>query len=132
MKRASLAGRTIFVFSFWVFLCAAALLVAPEALLPLMGADPAGAPVARIFGVVLLFLAYYYLRLGRDGRYRRFYRWSVQTRLSAVAITAVLVLLRLVPPLVLPLLAADGIGALATLWALRTDGPTGGEGDARD
>jgi hypothetical protein len=117
--KSSLPGRTVFFFSFWVFLCAAALLAIPELLLPLMGADPAGAPVARIFGTVLLFLGYYYLRLGRDGRYRRFYRWSVQTRLSAVAITAVLAALRLVPAPVLLLLAVDGIGALATQWALR-------------
>jgi len=117
--KSPLPGRTVFFFSFWVFLCAAALLAIPDLLLPLMGVDPAGAPVARIFGTVLLFLGYYYFRLGRDGRYRRFYLWSVQTRLSAVAITVVLVLLRFVPPLVLLLLAVDGIGALATLWALR-------------
>jgi hypothetical protein len=130
--KATLAGRTIFVFSFWVLLCAAALLVAPGRLLPIMGVDPAGAPVARIFGMVLLFLGYYYLRLGRDGRYRRFYGWSVQTRLSAVAITALLVILRLVPPLVLAMLAVDGLGALVTLWALRRTRGADPAGDARD
>ncbi len=112
-------GTTVFVFSFWVLLCGVALLVVPGLLLPLMGVDAAGAPVARIFGMVLLFLGYYYLRLGRAGCYREFYRWSTHTRLAAVGITAVLVVLRLVPAPVLGFLAVDGLGALATLWALR-------------
>lgn len=130
----SLPGTSVFVFSFWVLLCGVALLVVPGLLLPLMGVNAAGAPVARIFGMVLTFLGYYYLRLGRAGCYRDFYRWSTQTRLAAVVVTAILVFLRLVPVPVLAFLAVDGLGAVATLWALRRTraGATGQVPQARD
>lgn len=113
------AGKTLFYFSFWVFACALGLLFVPGIMLSLLGMSTENSIIARIFGMVLLFLAYYYMRAGADGTLTKFYRWTTHTRLLAFPISAVFVALKMISPLLLLFVLVDVAGALWTLSALR-------------
>jgi hypothetical protein len=117
----SAAGKSIFFFSFWVLLCALALLVVPDRLVNLLGIVMPDTLVARIFGMVLLFMGYYYLRSGLDGTLFRFYRWTVQTRIAAMPIAVLFVLSGWANPFLILFVGVDLAGAIWTLLALLTD-----------
>ena len=120
----SRAARSIYWFSFWVFLCGAGLLFFPVQLLALLGLDASASVVARLFGMVVLILAFYYFQAGRAGTLTDFYRWTTYTRPAAFGLTALWVLAGQASPLLLGFVIVDLLGALWTIWALRRDGPT--------
>ena len=117
----SQAAKSIFYFSFWVFVNGAVLLFFPNWMLALLGIDESAAIVARIFGVVLLYLAFYYFMAGRRGDMSDFYRWTTYTRPTAMLFALVFVLTKQVPPMLLAFVSVDVLGALWTWFALRNE-----------
>ena len=77
--------------------------------------------VARLFGMVLLFMAFYYFMVSRHEEMRLFYRWTTYTRSLALIITILLVIIGLAEPIVIAFVVVDAIGAAWTIWALRRD-----------
>jgi uncharacterized membrane protein len=117
----SRAGRSFFYFGFWVLACGLALFTAPGFLLGLAGIAMSNDIIARIFGMVLVFMAIYYFVAGRHSEFRPLFRVSVYTRGSALPLLAVLVLILKVNPLIILFTVADAVGALWTALALRRD-----------
>jgi small neutral amino acid transporter SnatA (MarC family) len=117
----SRAGRSFFYFGFWVLACGLALLVAPGFLLSFAGVTMSSDIVARIFGMVLVFLGIYYFVAGRHAEFRPLFRASVYTRGSALPILALMVLILKVNPLMILFTVVDALGALWTALALRRD-----------
>lgn len=117
----SQAARSIYFFSFWVLLCGASLMLFPGLMLALMGIDASASVVARLFGMVVLILAFYYFQAGRLGTMTEFYRWTTYTRPAAFVLAVLWVLLGWASPLLIGFVTMDLLGALWTLWALRRD-----------
>ena len=112
-------GRSLFFFSFWVLICGAVLTTYPFIMLEFLSVPRNAAIVARIFGMVLLFFGYYYLRAGLKGDMYDFYRWTVHGRFAALVISSLFVVLRFIGPVLFAFIAVDVLGALWTLLALR-------------
>jgi hypothetical protein len=117
----SRAGRSFFIFGFWVLACGVALFAAPGFLLGFAGITMSSDIVARIFGMVLVFMAIYYFVAGRHAEFRPLFRISVYTRGSALPILAVLVIILKANPLLILFTVVDALGALWTALALRRD-----------
>lgn len=91
----------------------------PHLMLSLLDIPDTAAPVARIFGMILLFLFYYYFMTGRRNDNPRFYSLTVHTRISAFVIACLFALFRWISPLIILFVVVDVAGALWTLFALR-------------
>jgi hypothetical protein len=117
----SRAGRSFFYFGFWVLACGLALCAAPGFLLGFAGITMSSDIIARIFGMVLVFMAIYYFVAGWNPGFLPLYRVSVYTRASALPLLALMVLLLGVNPLIILFTVVDALGALWTALALRAD-----------
>jgi hypothetical protein len=115
------AAKSIFWFSFWVSGCGFVLLLFPQSLLDLLAIDRSAGVVARIFGMVLLALGFYYFMAGRHGHMTDFYRWTTYTRPAAFLLGMVFVVTHQIKVLLLAFLGVDLLGALWTFLALRRD-----------
>jgi hypothetical protein len=121
----SAAAKSIYFFSFWVLFNGIALLLIPEFFLGLLGVSESAASVARIFGMVLLYLAFYYFMAGRQGQMTDFYRWTTYTRPTALMFAIIFFVTGQVSWLLIPFVMIDLLGALWTHLALKKDaGPT--------
>jgi hypothetical protein len=120
------AGKTIFYFGFWVLLCGLGLLLFPNLILGLMEIDESAAVVARILGMLLVFLSAYYFVSGRRPGYRAFYWVTVCTRFSALLFVSAFVLFTGARPEIILFVVVDIAGAVVTLLALRAEKRTAG------
>jgi hypothetical protein len=116
------AARSIYVFSFWVFACGLALGLAPQPLLGLMAIDASADLLARLFGMVLLFLGFYYFRAARAPGMTEFYRWTTYTRPLAFVAGVGFVAAGRAAPSLLGFVVVDLAGAVWTWYALKRDG----------
>jgi len=111
----------MFGFAFWILICGVSLLCFPGLLLELVDIKMEPDTLARLFGMVLLFLAFYYFMASRHEEMRPFYKWTTYTRSSALVITVFLVLIGLAKPIVIAFVIVDALGAIWTIWALHKD-----------
>jgi hypothetical protein len=123
----SRAGKTVFYFGFWVLLCGLGMLLFPKLILGLMDIDASAAIVARLLGMLLLFLSSYYFVAGRRPQYRTFYWVTVGTRFSALLFVSAFVLFAGARPEMLLFVVVDIAGAVVTLLALRAEKPGNGQ-----
>jgi len=121
VRSLSPSDRSIFFFAFWVLACAVGLLGFPSLMFKFLGVSPPETITPRMFGLVLVFLSYYYFRISLRGDMKPFYRFTVHTRLSVLPITAVLALFAVVPWPVVAFCTIDAVGALWTFLALRQE-----------
>jgi hypothetical protein len=119
--RPSRAGRSFFWFGFWVLACGLALALAPGLMLRIVDISVSSDIMLRVFGTVLVYMAFYYFVAGRHGGYVSLYRASVFTRFSAPLVVGLFVALTGASPLVVAFTAVDALGALWTALALRAD-----------
>jgi hypothetical protein len=115
------AGKSIFFFGFWVAICGVALMFFPGFVNKLMGVDKPPDAVYRTFGMVLIFLAIYYFVAGRRPEFWPFYRVSIYTRLSALIISIIFVLIKISDVPLIYFTIVDGLGAAWTAFALQKD-----------
>jgi len=120
-RKRSHAAASIHYFSYWILVCGLALMLAPGILLELVDITMNPDILARLFGMVLLCLAFYYQMVSRHEEMREFYRWTTYTRFLVLPCVTVLVLLGLGKPIVIGFVAIDFVGALWTTLALRKD-----------
>jgi hypothetical protein len=125
----SRAGKTVFYFGFWVMLCGLGLLFFPKLILGLMDIDESAAIVARILGMLLLFLSCYYFVAGRRPQFRAFYWVTVGTRFSALLFVSAFVLFAGARTEMILFVVVDIAGAVATFLALRAESRGAGKGD---
>lgn len=117
------AATSIFVFAFWILACGVALLCFPGPLLALAGIEMRPDILARLFGMVLVFNAFYYFMAARQPGMRPFYRWTTYTRALALPVTVLLVAAGSARPLVIGFVVVDALGAAWTHRALRRGPP---------
>lgn len=114
----SKAGRTIQVWSFYLFGLGLILLFAPNFLLGLFGFPTTDDVWIRIVGVLALVLAYYYYNAAKS-EMTELFRWSIHGRMPIIVIFIIFVLLKLAPPQLILFGVVDLIAALWTFSALR-------------
>lgn len=127
-SKRSHAAASMYYFSYWILICGLSLMLVPKLLLNLIGItmtnSATGGPnyiLGHLFGMVLVFLAFYYQMVSRREEMREFYRWTTYTRFLALPGTAVFVFLGLGEPITLLFVVVDFLGALWTTLALRKD-----------
>jgi hypothetical protein len=114
------AAKSIFFFGLYLAVVGAILLVWPNLLLVLLGFPPTNEVWIRVAGVLVLFLAYYFIQSARAGTVD-FWRWTTHVRFALIFIFTGLVLLGLARPPLILLGVADFLGAIWTTLAMRAD-----------
>lgn len=115
----STAALTLKVFAVYLFGLGLLLLLAPDPLLITFGFAPSRDVWIRVLGVVVVNLGVYYW-YGAASEARPFFAASVATRLFVLVAFTSLVAAGLVQPMLILFGGVDALGALWTLWALRT------------
>ena len=115
------AGKSMFYFSFWVFLCGIGLMILPAWTLSFLDIHLSDYIAVRLFGMVLLYLGIYYVVVSRNPGCRPFIRATVFTRATALPAVAIFVLLGLAKPVVISFVVVDALGAFWTWRALKKD-----------
>lgn len=114
------AGRSVFVFSLYLFALGITLVAVPNALLSWFGMEETTEVWIRVVGMLVILLGFYYNGASRQD-YTAFLHWTVYARFSVLAFFIAFVLLDLAPPILLFFGAIDSAAALWTLVALRRD-----------
>ena len=117
----SRASQSMFFFSFWIGICGITLFAFPDVLLDLAEIEMNPDILARLFGMVLIFLSTYYFLASKREYMQEFYRWTTYTRLSAFIIVIILWLANLAQPVIIAFAFVDFLGALWTIWGLSRD-----------
>ena len=115
----SKAARSLSYFGMYMVVVAIILLTMPNVLLRLVSLPPTDEVWIRLMGMVVLILAYYYIRAAR-AELTDFFRWTIGTRSSAIVFLAVFVVLRFTKPIVMLFGVVDLLGAIWTALALRS------------
>ncbi|PMY42883.1 hypothetical protein C1Y35_03515 [Pseudomonas sp. GW456-L14] len=111
-------GKSVFVFGLYMLLLGAALVLAPNLLLPLFGFALTDEVWIRVMGQLALYLGVYYVWAGYTER-RELMALTVSIRLSVPVFFAAFVAAGLVSPVLLLLALPDLCGALWTWRALK-------------
>jgi uncharacterized membrane protein len=113
------AAKSVYYFGFWFVMGGLGLLLLPNLVLPLLGLSPTNDLFVRLLGMVMLILAYYYIRAARR-ELTDFFYWTVPARVSGFIFFVVLVLLDIGPPILIALGVIDVLAALWTRQAIRS------------
>ncbi|WDH52277.1 hypothetical protein PUP75_25590 [Pseudomonas chlororaphis] len=112
-------GKSVLVFGLYMLVLGAALVLAPNLLLPLFGFVLSDEVWIRVMGQLALYLGVYYVWAGYTER-REFMALTVAIRLSVPVFFAAFVAAGLVSPVLLLLALPDLCGALWTWRALKS------------
>jgi hypothetical protein len=112
------AARSVFVFGLYLVLLGIVMLLAPNVLLGIFALPHTAEVWARVSGMLVLFLGYYYTRAARR-ELHEFFRWTVQTRATVIFFFTTFVLLGFAAPPLMLFGVADLLGAIWTSVALR-------------
>lgn len=116
----SSAARSVYCFAFVFVMGGVGLLLIPHIVLPMLSLPSANDLFVRLLGLVMLILAYYYIRAARR-ELTDFFLWTVHARITGFGFYVVFYLLDIAPLVLLGLGVVDLLGALWTRWAIRSD-----------
>ena len=112
----------MFAFGIYMTIMGFILLIAPEIILRLGGVNTTADLGWRMFGMILLYLTYYYFRSAlQEKEMKKFFLWTVQARSTVIIIFLIFVLVGLAHWIIIIFALVDFAGALLTLLALKTD-----------
>ena len=114
------AAKSVFYFAFVFIMGGLGLLVVPHTVLPLLGISSTDGLFVRLLGMVILVLAYYYIRASMR-ELTDFFMWTVHARTAGLVFYLVFYLLDLAPLVVIGFGVMDLLGALWTWWAIGAD-----------
>jgi hypothetical protein len=114
----SKAAISLFVFAIYLVLIGLGFLLAPNLMLGLFGFPATTEPWIRVMAMLLLILAYYYIRAARN-EMTGFLRFTVHARASVIVFFVVFVVLGLAQPMLIGFGVIDLLGAIWTALALR-------------
>lgn len=118
----SRATNSIRIYAIYLFLFGAVLMAAPNLLLWGLWWEPTHEPWLRAMGAFMIPVGIYFWRAARS-QHLDFFRWSVQSRLLAVALFVFIVAMQWAPPVILAFAAGEGLFAMWTWTDLRADNP---------
>ncbi len=120
-RTCSRAAFSMKCFAFYVVGIGSLFLLFPEVMHSLANIEPPNV-ISRVFGLILVFLAYYYFKTARADKGMEPFFWAtVHTRALAIFVLLVFMLLGFAGPLVVVFGLGDFAGAMWTFWALRRD-----------
>ena len=119
----SKSATSVFVFSIYLFVLGALLVVIPNQLLTPFGFSETSEVWVRVVGMLVLILGYYYNHAARQG-YTSFFRCTVHARIGVLVFFIGFVALGLAPASLILFGVVDAAAALWTALALRADGLT--------
>ena len=120
LQKMSNTALSILVFGIYLVIIGLIFLLAPNAVLSLIGLPPTHEVWAHLAGMLLLVLAFYYL-MAAWSETRPFFQWTLYTRFSAIFVLIGFVWAGWIGPVVFLFWLGDLAGALWTLLALRKD-----------
>lgn len=108
--------RSFLAFGIYLGIMGTSLVAVPETTLGAFGFDPPREVWVRVCGMLVLFLAFYYVQVARR-RIVDFYLWTVQARMTVIVFFGAFVLFELAPPM----LALFGVADFSfAFWTWRT------------
>jgi hypothetical protein len=113
------SARSVFIFGLYLVGLGGILVVAPNVLLGLFAVPATTEVWVRVAGMLLLFLAFYYIQAARQ-EMKAFFQWTVYARASVIVFFIAFVLLDFASPQLILFGALDLLAALWTAWALRS------------
>jgi len=113
------AAKTLFYFGIYMIAIGIILLIVPNLLLRLAGLPPTNEVWIRVMGMLVLILAYYYIRAARN-ELTIFFRWTVPARSSAILFLSAFVAFGLIKPIAILFGVIDLAGAIWTALTLRS------------
>lgn len=114
----SKAAKSVFVFGIYLIINGLGFLIMPNTMLGMMKIPPTTEPWINVVGMLLLFLAYYYI-LAAKNELTLLFRWSVYARSSVIVFFIVFVLIGIAPAVIIMFGAIDLLAAIWTAVALR-------------
>jgi len=108
----SRGARSVFVFGLYLGVLGIVLLIAPNFLLGMFFLPSTTDVWIRVVGMLLLFLAFYYIQAARKGM-TDFFQWTVYVRSTVIVFFVVFVLLGFASP---PLILFGVIDLLGAIW----------------
>ena len=112
------SARSVFVFGLYLVVLGIVLLTAPNFLLGLFFLPSTTEVWVRVVGMLVLFLAFYYIQAAHKGM-TDFFQWTVYVRSTVIVFFAVFVLLSFARPPLILFGVVDLLGAIWTGLALR-------------
>ncbi len=116
----SAVGRSLFVFGWYLAALGALLALAPNPALAVFGLPPTDEGWIRVAGVLVLVIAYFDVRMGRED-FLPYARLTVHARVGVLVLFAALVVAGLARPILILFGVVDLAGALWTAAAVRSD-----------
>jgi hypothetical protein len=116
----SAVARSLVVFGWYLAIFGALLVLAPNLTLGVFGLPPTEEVWIRVVGVLVLVIAYFNVRLGRED-FLPHARLTVHARVAVLVFMVGFVLAGLVKPILILVGLVDFAGALWTAAALRSD-----------
>lgn len=117
----SKAASTIYYFGFYMILEVILLLWCPAFLMKLAGIDPSAAVWLRMIGGIVAGLTYYYFNISQK-QVKSLFMISVWERSTVFLVALLLFLLNGAPLALLLVGIVDFLGAMWTLWAIKSSG----------
>ena len=115
----SKAAKSVFVFGIYLVVNGLGFLLIPNTMLGSLGVSSTNEPWIQVVGMLLLFLAYYYIMSARNELVILF-RWSIYARSSVIIFFTAFVILGIAPAILIIFGAIDVLGAIWTTFALKT------------
>jgi hypothetical protein len=115
----SKAATSVFVFSIYLFILGAVLVVVPNTLLALFGLPETNEVWVRVVGMLVVILGYYYLTAARN-ELTAFLRATVYGRFAVLLFFVAFVVFGFAPPILILFGAIDAAAAGWTGMALRS------------
>ena len=116
------ADRSFVGFGVYLSIMGFLLVVIPNAPLRLLGFPPTEEVWVRVAGMLVLFLAYYYIQVAR-GKVEDPYLWTIYARVTVIVFFGVFVAAGLAPPVLILFGVFDFSFAAWTWLALRSSPP---------
>ncbi|NWF88330.1 MAG: hypothetical protein HXY50_02600 [Ignavibacteriaceae bacterium] len=115
----SKAAKSVLVFGIYLVLNGIGFLLMPNTMFGLLGLPPTNEPWIQVVGMLLLFLAYYYIMSARN-ELTILFRWSVYARATVIIFFSAFVVLGIAPAILIMFGVIDLLGAIWTALALKT------------
>lgn len=112
------AAKTVYYFSFYLYVVGLVLMVAPNFLLQIFHLPQTQEVWIRVVGVLVFCIGFYYNRNAITNNLP-FLKSTIPTRLLVLLAFTAFALLEFVSPVTIIFGAIDGLGALCTWYALR-------------
>jgi hypothetical protein len=116
----SKSARSLFVFSIYLFILGAILILIPNVLLSIFAFPETNEVWIRVVGLLIFILGFYYFQASKS-EMKDFFQWTVYARASVLIFFIIFVLLGFASPVLILFGFIDAVAALWTQLSLRSE-----------